>query len=325
VIHGDANDHNVVVNGDEVELIDFGDLHYTATVCELAIAAAYVALNKKDPLIAIRHLVEGYGDVEIEALFPLILLRLAVSVVNSAHRKALYPNDSYVTVSEHAAWEALRTLEKIHPRLARYTLRLPEQWTPPKAVAAIMEGFDSAVILDMSVGSATEMASPDFLAIGRYNEARLFYTEPMFEGRTIHLGLDLFAPPGTQVFAPLDGTVYAVANNQKRLFHALWSFSGYAADSRDAGEGGAGDCADWGAAGEWRLASTLALSDYPGSAGHGLRFSRGYFARDARGLYGAFSGSSFDVGAGDSGGADERGNAGAAAGTFGREFIDQLR
>ncbi len=217
VIHGDANDHNVVVNGDEVALIDFGDLHYTATVCELAIASAYVALNKTDPLIAIRHLVEGYGEVEIDALFPLILLRLAVSVVNSAHRKTLYPNDPYVTVSENAAWEALRTLEKIHPRLARYTFRPPEEWTPPKSVAPIMEGFDSAVVLDMSVGNATEMASPDFLAIGRYNEARLFYTEPMFEGRTIHLGLDLFAPPGTPVFAPLDGTVYAVANNQKRL------------------------------------------------------------------------------------------------------------
>lgn len=220
VIHGDANDHNVLVNGDEVALIDFGDLHYTATICELAIAGAYVALNKKDPLIAISYLVEGYGALEpaeVEALFPLILLRLAVSVVNSAHRKTLYPNDSYVTVSENAAWEALRKLSKIHPRLAQYTFCRPEQWVPPKAVAPIMEGFDSAVVLDMSVGNAREMASQDFLAIGRYNEARLFYTEPMFEGRTIHLGLDLFAPPGTPVFAPLDGIVYAVANNRKRL------------------------------------------------------------------------------------------------------------
>jgi 4-aminobutyrate aminotransferase-like enzyme/Ser/Thr protein kinase RdoA (MazF antagonist) len=226
VIHGDANDHNVLVDGDEVALIDFGDLHYSATVCELAIASAYVALNKTDPLGAISHLVAGYQALEpaeIEALFPLILLRLAVSVVNSAHRKTLCPNDSYVTVSEKAAWEALRTLSKVHPCLANYTFRQAaglnplNEWIPPKAVAPIMDHLDSAVVLDLSVGNATEMPTPQGIAIGRYNEARLFYTEPMFEGRTIHLGLDIFAGPGTPIFAPLDGTVYAVANNTKRL------------------------------------------------------------------------------------------------------------
>ena len=226
VIHGDANDHNVVVNGDEAALIDFGDMHYTATVCELAIASAYVALNKKDPLTAISHLVAGYHSLEpaeIAALFPLILLRLAVSVVNSAHRKTLYPNDPYITIGEAAAWEALRALSKIHPRLAHYVFRQAcglkplADWTPPKAAAPIMDHLDSAVVLDLSVGNATEMPTPDSVAIGRYNEARLFYTEPMFEGRTIHLGLDIFAAPGTPIFAPLDGTVYAVANNAKRL------------------------------------------------------------------------------------------------------------
>jgi 4-aminobutyrate aminotransferase-like enzyme/Ser/Thr protein kinase RdoA (MazF antagonist) len=230
VIHGDANDHNVLVDGDDVVgIIDFGDLHYTAMIGELAIAGAYVALNKKDPLSAIGHLVAGYHaelplePAEIEALFPLILLRLAVSVVNSAHRKTLYPDDPYITVSEKPAWEALRRLSKIHPRLAHYFFRDAcglkplEDWVPPRAVARIMEGLDSAPVLDMSVGAATEMASPEGVAIGRYNEARLFYTEPMFEGRTIHLGLDLFAAPGTPVYAPLDGTVYAAASNRARL------------------------------------------------------------------------------------------------------------
>jgi 4-aminobutyrate aminotransferase-like enzyme len=119
VIHGDANDHNVVVNGDEITLIDFGDLHYTATICELAIASAYIAINKADPLSAISHLVAGYEPENIEVLFPLILLRLAVSVVNSAHRKTLYPDDPYITISESAAWNALRKLSKIDPSVFR--------------------------------------------------------------------------------------------------------------------------------------------------------------------------------------------------------------
>ena len=49
------------------------------------------------------------------------------------------------------------------------------------------------------------------LSIGRYDEPRLIYVAPAFAGpggplaehRTIHIGLDLFAPVGTPVFAPL--------------------------------------------------------------------------------------------------------------------------
>ncbi len=229
VIHGDANDHNILVDGDEVAaIIDFGDLHYTATVCELAIACAYVAFNKKDPLTAITHVVAGYRHLEpaeIEALFPLILLRLAVSVVNSARQKTLFPHDSYVTVSEKAAWDTLGKLSKIHPRLAHYVFRQAcglkplEAWTPPRALAPIMHDLDSAKVLDMT--TATEMPAATH-AIGRYNEARSFYTEPLFDGpgeerRTIHLGLDLFAAAGTPIFAPLDGVVHAIANNHQRL------------------------------------------------------------------------------------------------------------
>ena len=56
------------------------------------------------------------------------------------------------------------------------------------------------------------------VGIGRYDEARLLYTAPFFgradaERRTIHIGLDLFAPAGTPVHAPLDGIVHAFADN----------------------------------------------------------------------------------------------------------------
>jgi 4-aminobutyrate aminotransferase-like enzyme len=54
--------------------------------------------------------------------------------------------------------------------------------------------------------------------IGRWDEPRLLYTAPFFtlpngEPRTVHIGLDLFADAGTPVYAPLDGTVHALADN----------------------------------------------------------------------------------------------------------------
>ena len=59
------------------------------------------------------------------------------------------------------------------------------------------------------------------VAFGGYGEARLMYAAPAFadriaapgERRTVHLGIDLFAPAGTPVHAPLEGIVVGAANN----------------------------------------------------------------------------------------------------------------
>ena len=55
------------------------------------------------------------------------------------------------------------------------------------------------------------------IGVGRYDEERLVYTGEQFqqggEARTVHLGIDLFQPAGSPVFAPLDGTVHTFADN----------------------------------------------------------------------------------------------------------------
>jgi len=270
VIYGDANDHNVLVSPPWPQpqkvtgVIDFGDMHRGFLAGELAIACAYAALGKVHPLDAVVAVVGAYhqhfplDERELAAVFPLLCARLAVSVVNSAHRQSLLPHDPYVTVTEAPAWAALEQFAKIHRRLAHYALRsackLPAapqsesttNWLAANGVSAasvipanVRSG--NCVVLDLSVGSTFLGADPANAAeprmtrairelisergvdaaIGRYNEPRAVYSSPLFQGtanptderRTVHLGIDLFVDPGTPVFAPLDATVHAIADN----------------------------------------------------------------------------------------------------------------
>jgi Ser/Thr protein kinase RdoA (MazF antagonist) len=130
VIHGDANDYNVLVGaGRMVGLLDFGDMLHTSTVCDLAIALAYAMLNEKEPLSVAAQVIRGYHrcypltDAEQQALFPLILSRLGMSVCYSAHNRARNPDDPYQVVTEAAAWELLDKLELCSPEDALRLIR----------------------------------------------------------------------------------------------------------------------------------------------------------------------------------------------------------
>jgi Ser/Thr protein kinase RdoA (MazF antagonist) len=119
VIHGDANDYNVIVGGGRmVGLLDFGDMVHTATVCDLAITLAYVMLGEPQPLAAAAQVIRAYqrryplNAPEQQALYSLVLCRLAMSVCYSAHNRARNPGDPYQVVSEAAAWDLLDKLER---------------------------------------------------------------------------------------------------------------------------------------------------------------------------------------------------------------------
>ncbi len=106
-------------------------------------------------------------------------------------------------------------------------------------------GCEQVEVFDLSVGSSF-IVHPDLLSdanafterifdriesrgarlgIGRYNEARLAYSTPQFrehdnelaESRTVHLGIDIFLPPGSEVYAPLEGTVHSFQVNDLPL------------------------------------------------------------------------------------------------------------
>jgi len=119
VIHGDANDYNVLIDPESMTvsgLIDFGDMVYSYTVGDLAIALAYVVLDKDDPQETARDVVNGYAsefvllDAEREALWPLVRLRLAMSVCIAAYQIRQQPENEYLRISQNA-------IEKTLPRI----------------------------------------------------------------------------------------------------------------------------------------------------------------------------------------------------------------
>jgi Ser/Thr protein kinase RdoA (MazF antagonist) len=117
VIHGDANDYNVLVDSDRVTgVIDFGDMVYSWTIGNLAIAIAYVVLGKEDPFAAATHVVEAYtlefpiDQVEREVLWKLVRLRLAMSVCLAAQQLRQRPDNEYLRISQQAIAETLPRL-----------------------------------------------------------------------------------------------------------------------------------------------------------------------------------------------------------------------
>jgi len=129
LIHGDANDENVLVDDGRVSgIIDFGDSLWNPTVCDLAIALAYAMLELPQPLDAGAEVVAAYhagrplSADELRVLFPLVLGRLAVTVVTAASRRAIDPNHPTWFITEDRAWRLLEKLAAFDPNAAATAL-----------------------------------------------------------------------------------------------------------------------------------------------------------------------------------------------------------
>jgi Ser/Thr protein kinase RdoA (MazF antagonist) len=130
VVHGDANDHNVLVRaGRVVGVLDFGDMVYSAVVCDLAIALAYALLDQPDPVAAAAPIIRAYHaqlrltDPEIEALYPLMTTRLCMSLCYAAYNAQVKQGDAYQLVSAAPAWTLLQYLVSLPKDTAENAFR----------------------------------------------------------------------------------------------------------------------------------------------------------------------------------------------------------
>jgi len=268
-IHNDLNDHNILVATDEdgarriTGLIDFGDIIAGPVVAELAITGAYLVLDHPAPERALAALVAGYhavsplNEAQADLVWPLLLLRLAVSVTNSAMMQKARPDDPYVVVSEAPAWRFLERAHALPDALMAARLRVACGLPASEAATRVAQWLDQArgsfaPVLGTSLDAAPTGAlsvvasvtprdpfrmtaeeaqdvgaafAPGTTWLGLYGEPRLIYTDAAFrlgphrgsDRRTVHLGIDVFMPAGTAVCAPLDGVVEIVEYRDRHL------------------------------------------------------------------------------------------------------------
>jgi Ser/Thr protein kinase RdoA (MazF antagonist) len=131
VIHGDTNDYNILINDDlseVVAIIDFGDMVYSYTIADLAIALAYVVLNTESPVATAANIVAAYHEVlpltdqEIATVWRLMIMRLCMSVCIAAYQRRERPDNEYLDISQQAIRERLPDLLQVSQRDANSML-----------------------------------------------------------------------------------------------------------------------------------------------------------------------------------------------------------
>ena len=237
--------------GDMVHSYVVGDL---AIAIAYAILEQPQPLAAAAEVIAGYHAEYPLTEDELAVLFGLINMRLCVSACLAAHQQRQRPDDPYLSVSQQPIRNTLPVLVDIPWKLAegqfRVACRLPalpscqvvSNWLAgDRTFSRVVEPpltDRSCIALDLSFESDLVHVEPESIdtvteriekkiarnggsvGLGRYLEPRPIYTADFFrtagdELRTIHLGIDLFLPAGTPVFAPLAGIVEALSENAR--------------------------------------------------------------------------------------------------------------
>ena len=122
-IHNDANNQNILIhpNGKLKGIIDFGDVTYSYTMLEAAVCMSYIGRGHHNPIKVWKSFLEGYlseyqlKDEEIKLLPIMISARICLSIIMCSWRKKIFPENTYLTISEKTSWELLNFLKENDP------------------------------------------------------------------------------------------------------------------------------------------------------------------------------------------------------------------
>lgn len=227
-------------------LLDFGDAIYTRRLFEVANACAYVIDRMPDPVEVIAELTCAYHERnplqenEIDLIFDAVQVRLGMSMSLAARQILQWPDNTYLLISQQAVWKNWQHLlaenrsmaiARIRARCALAPIPAAEQaerwlrrhggtakpifsidWAKQRLQRLDWRGTAGSSSAEQLMDS-TLAALDGAIGIGAFGEDRAVYTGDNYataiagERRNRHIGMDVFLPAATALFAPFDGVV----------------------------------------------------------------------------------------------------------------------
>jgi 4-aminobutyrate aminotransferase-like enzyme/Ser/Thr protein kinase RdoA (MazF antagonist) len=244
-VHLDLTDANIVAahGGSRPDgVIDFGDLSDTWAVSELAITLSSVLGHPGTsptsilPGVKAFHAIRPLTTVEVDVVWPLLVLRTAVLIVSGAQQAALDPDNAYVTDQSDDEWRMFEQATSIPIDVMTGVIRAELGLTEaPTAVSGgpLIAGLDPASVttLDLSPTSGVYDSAfqpgawlpPDAedelaraairdgasLAVTRFGEPRLTRAPALSQDspEVVATDISLWPAKTTTVTAPWPGVV----------------------------------------------------------------------------------------------------------------------
>ncbi|MGW3961484.1 aminotransferase [Amycolatopsis sp. NPDC005003] len=233
VVHLDLTDDNTVLGADGLVdgVIDFSDLTRTWTVSELAIASSSVlhhpGAEPADVLPAVRayHALRPLSDAEIEAIWPLVVLRAAVLVVSGCHQVAVDGDNAYAETRLVREWRIAEQALSVPPEVMTALIRdalglstggmsLPDGVLLDLSDAAVLDLSPQSSLMDdgawenagIDVFAADRLAAGHRAVVTKFGEARLAGSPALAQEppASVATGIDLWTAGAEELRAPWD-------------------------------------------------------------------------------------------------------------------------
>lgn len=256
-VHLDLTDANVVVSHSAETarcdgVIDFGDLSDSWAVSELAITISSVlghpGTHPVSVLPAVRafHRMRPLTAVEVNALWPLLVLRTAVLIVSGAQQATLDPDNEYITEQSDAEWRMFELATSVPMDVMTAVIRA-ELGLAERPSAVVVEtplvAVDPAAVVTLDLSTTSDVYDHAFeadgsrrpgledelaraavgngasLVVTQWGQARLSRTEKLSHQSSdvVPTGISVWAPRTTGVVAPWDGEVVEAASDRMTL------------------------------------------------------------------------------------------------------------
>jgi 4-aminobutyrate aminotransferase-like enzyme/Ser/Thr protein kinase RdoA (MazF antagonist) len=236
IIHGDLTSDNIMRDRAGTNwIVDLGDTSLSWRVAELAVLAADV-LGRTGDLAIVGRAVAGFSaeanlsDAEIQAVWPLVVLRGGVLAVSGWSQLSIDPGNTYARERLEHEWQVFeRSIQYDFSEVeAQLRLSAGRPHIRGREYAPVLAGMNEAQSVDLGVRSelldrgrwldplveqelAREALSSAPVAVMRFGESRLtrVSSDVMSPAPTKARFVELWTEPGAPVHAPFDGTVVA--------------------------------------------------------------------------------------------------------------------